>query len=126
MHRMILMIQGCAGGVASWLIAVIAVAVVVSWIGDQAEANPDPPANAVAADAMGWWSVDGGGGEAAGGGWTLVATVGQPDAGRLTGGSTILDGGFVLQPAPQESPLFEDGFETGDTGAWSSTTGGSS
>ena len=42
-----------------------------------------------------WWTVDGGGTTTgAGGGYSLGATAGQPDAGALSGGGYTLDGGF--------------------------------
>jgi len=41
-----------------------------------------------------WWTVDGGGGSAGGTGYRLSGTLGQPDAGRLTGGAFTLGGGF--------------------------------
>lgn len=41
-----------------------------------------------------WFTVDGGGGESAGGGFTLGGTVGQPDAGAMLGGEYALLGGF--------------------------------
>lgn len=41
-----------------------------------------------------WYSIDGGGGTSTGGIYSVVGTVGQPDAGRLTGASFVLDGGF--------------------------------
>jgi hypothetical protein len=41
-----------------------------------------------------WWTVDGGGGESAGGDYALAGTVGQPDAITLTGGDYTLVGGF--------------------------------
>jgi hypothetical protein len=41
-----------------------------------------------------WWSVDGGGGTSAGGSFILSGTVGQPDAGIMTGGQYTLSGGF--------------------------------
>jgi len=41
-----------------------------------------------------WWTVDGGGGSASGGGYTLSGTGGQADAGLLTGGAFTLGGGF--------------------------------
>ena len=85
-------------------------------------AEPDQPLKAVAADAMDWWSVDSGGGEASGGSWSVIAVVGQHDAGTLSGSSTTLDGGFVLVPMPAETTLFADGFESGDFGAWSSVS----
>lgn len=44
---------------------------------------------------LSWWTVDGGGGtSSAAGGYSLVGTVGQPDAGLLSGGSYTLAGGF--------------------------------
>jgi hypothetical protein len=42
-----------------------------------------------------WWTVDGGGGTwSSGGGYRLGGTVGQPDAGVLSGGGYTLGGGF--------------------------------
>lgn len=41
-----------------------------------------------------WYSVDGGGGQSAGGVYALVGTAGQPDAGALSGGEYTLVGGF--------------------------------
>jgi hypothetical protein len=53
---------------------------------------------AVAATASGyslnWFTVDGGGGASSGGRYAVSATIGQPDAGTLTGGSYTLNGGF--------------------------------
>jgi hypothetical protein len=45
---------------------------------------------------LSWWTVDGGGGRSAstGEGYRLEGTIGQPDAGRLTGTGYNLDGGF--------------------------------
>lgn len=44
---------------------------------------------------LSWWTVDGGGATfSAGDGYTLGGTVGQPDAGALTGGDYTLGGGF--------------------------------
>ncbi len=43
---------------------------------------------------LSWHTVDGGGGAAAGGAYTLGGTAGQPDPGVLTGGSYTLGGGF--------------------------------
>ena len=40
-----------------------------------------------------WFSVDGGGGTSAGGNFTLDGTIGQPDAGKLTGGDFAVEGG---------------------------------
>lgn len=44
--------------------------------------------------AITWWTVDGGGGTSSGGAYTLSGTVGQPDAGVISGGDYILTGGF--------------------------------
>ncbi len=42
-----------------------------------------------------WWTVDGGGTtSAAGGGYSLGGTAGQPDAGTLNGSGYTLEGGF--------------------------------
>jgi hypothetical protein len=41
-----------------------------------------------------WSTVDGGGGESSGSDYTLLGTVGQPDAARLSGGGYSLVGGF--------------------------------
>jgi hypothetical protein len=41
-----------------------------------------------------WYTIDGGGGTSSGGVYTLSGTIGQPDAGRMSGGSFTLDGGF--------------------------------
>lgn len=40
------------------------------------------------------WTVDGGGGTATGGGYTLVGTIGQPDAGNVSSSRYVLEGGF--------------------------------
>jgi len=82
--------------------------------------EPDNPPDSVAADAMDWWSVDAGGGMASGGTWTVVSTIGQFDAGTLSAGATTLYSGFVFVDEPGDSLPFADGFESGDTGAWSS------
>ncbi|MEA3375175.1 MAG: hypothetical protein U9R72_03115 [Chloroflexota bacterium] len=44
---------------------------------------------------LSWWTVDGGGRTfSTGEGYTLGGTIGQPDAGALTGGEYTLRGGF--------------------------------
>ncbi|MBN1661360.1 MAG: hypothetical protein JXA93_23415 [Anaerolineae bacterium] len=44
---------------------------------------------------LSWWTVDGGGQMVSlGGGYELGGTIGQPDAGALTGGGHTLGGGF--------------------------------
>ncbi len=41
-----------------------------------------------------WWTVDAGGGQSAGGSYQVDGTLGQPDAGTLSGGAYELQGGF--------------------------------
>jgi hypothetical protein len=45
-----------------------------------------------------WSTIDGGGGSASGGMFTLDGTIGQFDAGVMSGGSYILSGGFWNGP----------------------------
>ena len=48
-----------------------------------------------------WWTVDGGGAAVSGGGYSLMGTTGQPDAGpTLSGGGYTLVGGFWGGAAP--------------------------
>lgn len=41
-----------------------------------------------------WATIDGGGGTSTGGVYTLSGTIGQPDAGRMSGGNLSFDGVF--------------------------------
>jgi hypothetical protein len=41
-----------------------------------------------------WFTIDGGGGTSTGGVYSISGTIGQPDAGHLSGGNFSLDGGF--------------------------------
>jgi len=41
-----------------------------------------------------WLTIDGGGGTSTGGVYTVSGTIGQPDAGQMTGGSYAFKGGF--------------------------------
>ncbi len=50
-----------------------------------------------------WYTIDGGGAVSAGGGYTLSSSIGQPDAGVLTGGNYTLYGGFQV-PAGTVAP----------------------
>ena len=53
-----------------------------------------------------WWTADGGGGASNGGAYSLSGTIGQPDAGSLSGSGYTLAGGFwseaVSVPASKE------------------------
>ncbi len=56
--------------------------------------------------AIDWWTVDGGGGASSGGNYALSGTIGQPDAGSMSGGTFILQGGFwANELAPPSEPL---------------------
>jgi hypothetical protein len=44
--------------------------------------------------AVDWFTVDGGGGTSQGGAYALTGTLGQPDAGQMSGGRFSLTGGF--------------------------------
>src|SRR5437016_6627368 len=41
-----------------------------------------------------WFTIDGGGGTSTGGVYSVNGTIGQPDAGKMSGGNFTLDGGF--------------------------------
>jgi hypothetical protein len=41
-----------------------------------------------------WWKISGGGGTSAAGSYTISGTIGQPEAGFLSGGIYTLAGGF--------------------------------
>ena len=89
--------------------------------------DSDPPAGsktAMQADGMAAWSVDSGGGASSGGTFELIAAVGQPDAGQLSLGGTVVAGGLWARPVDLQA-LFYDGFEDGGTGEWASVVGGS-
>ena len=51
-----------------------------------------------------WFTIDGGGGTSTGGVYSVSGTIGQPDAGRMTGGNFTLDGGFWGVIAAVQTP----------------------
>ena len=54
-----------------------------------------------------WSTIDNGGGTSAGGGYSVGGTIGQPDAGTLSGGRFTLQGGFwpgLVAPSSGEVP----------------------
>jgi hypothetical protein len=54
---------------------------------------------------LSWWTVDGGGYTfSSGGGFQVGGTVGQPDAGVLSSGGYVLDGGFWRGGAATSPP----------------------
>ena len=54
--------------------------------------------------AIDWFTIDGGGGASTGGVFTVSGTIGQPDAGSMTGGNFGLVGGFWSVIAAVPSP----------------------
>ena len=54
--------------------------------------------------AINWHTIDGGGGESRGGQYTIQATIGQPDAGTMSGGDYFLAGGFWHTFATEIAP----------------------
>ena len=52
------------------------------------------------------WTADGGGGTSGAPGYLLNGTIGQPDAGVLSGGGYILGGGFWPGGVASEPPEF--------------------
>ncbi len=57
---------------------------------------------------LSWFSIDGGGGTSSGGAYSVTGTIGQPDAGVLSGGNYTLVGGFLsaiaAAPSTPSSP----------------------
>ncbi len=51
-----------------------------------------------------WWTVDGGGGTSTGGVYAVSGTIGQPDAGTMSGGNFTLHGGFWSLVAAVQTP----------------------
>lgn len=58
--------------------------------------------------ALDWSTIDGGGGTSTGGVYAVSGAIGQPDAGRMSGGNYSVDGGFwglIAAVQPPGSPL---------------------
>ena len=51
-----------------------------------------------------WYKIAGGGGTSANGAYSLTGTIGQPDAGHMSGGNYSLDGGFWGIAAAIQTP----------------------
>lgn len=49
---------------------------------------------ALAQYSIDWHTIDGGGGTSTGGVYSVSGTIGQPEAGKMSGGSYTIDGGF--------------------------------
>ena len=50
-----------------------------------------------------WWSADGGGNRSSGGAYVLDGTIGQTDAGVLSGGAFTISGGYRTAALPRSS-----------------------
>lgn len=73
---------------------------------------------------LSWYSIDAGAARLAGEGFVLTGTIGQTEAGLLTGGEFVMRGGFtVVSEAEVSGAIFTDGFESGDVTKWSNSTG---
>jgi len=59
---------------------------------------------ALAQYAINWFTVDGGGGTSTGGVYTVSGTIGQSDAGVMSGGNFTLTGGFWAFAAVVQTP----------------------
>src|SRR5437667_9820143 len=51
-----------------------------------------------------WFTIDGGGGTSTGSVYSVSGTIGQPDAGRMSGGNFTIDGGFWGLIAAVQTP----------------------
>ena len=51
-----------------------------------------------------WFSIDGGGGSSTGGVYSVTGTIGQPDAGHMSGDNFTLDSGFWAIIATVQTP----------------------
>jgi hypothetical protein len=51
-----------------------------------------------------WSTIDGGGGTSTGGVYSVTGTIGQPDAGQMSGGNYSVDGGFWGLIAAVQTP----------------------
>lgn len=120
------MIRSIGTHVLGWFFAVAVFAPLAAGSEpERAEAETAAPAAVEdrSADEMSAWSVDSGGGTSSGGDLSLTAAIGQPDAGRISKGSMVLDGGLWVGAVDLHA-IFYDGFESSDTGAWNSVVGG--
>ena len=85
------------------------------------------PVLANAQYAIDWFTIDGGGGASSSGSLTLSGTIGQPDAGTLSGGNYTLQGGFwpgIVVPAIGEAPTLSIQLSAASIIIWWSPTTG--
>lgn len=67
-----------------------------------------------------WYTLDGGGGQSANGGYELIGTIGQSDAGFASGNGYELTGGFWIEMSSCTCPgdVNRDGVRNGDDIQW--------
>jgi len=96
----------------------------VCWPAGNQHAEDVAPQEKAAGPEIPWWCVAGGSGSSTGGAYEIQATVGQAASGEAAGGSYYLTAGYLaVGVTPIATEIFSDGFESGDTLEWSSTTG---
>ncbi len=69
---------------------------------------PNLPSVSAQSYSLDWATTDGGGGTSTGGPYSLCGTIGQPDAGAMSGGNFSLQGGFwpgIMVPSTGEAPV---------------------
>ena len=72
-----------------------------------------------------WFTIDGGGGSCTGGAYAVSGTIGQPDAGKLSGESYTLEGGFWNSADAGQMPaLFITRSGTGAMISWTPNSPG--
>jgi hypothetical protein len=76
-----------------WIVLLVLAAMLVLGVVGSAMASPSGD------EEISWWTVDGGGETSTGGGYALSGTIGQPDAGEISGGDYTLSGGFWVRMA---------------------------
>ena len=65
-----------------------------------------------------WFKIAGGGGASAGGAYSVSGTIGQPDAGAMSGGPFTLTGGFWALPVAVQSSNAPTLLITGGAPGW--------
>ena len=65
-----------------------------------------------------WFKIAGGGGTSAGGAYSVSGTIGQPDAGTMSGGPFTLTGGFWALPVAVQSSNAPTLLITGGAPGW--------
>jgi hypothetical protein len=85
-----------------WFISILLILILVGTLVIVANVS------AIAGYNLGWWTVDGGGGNAStGGGFSLDGTIGQPDAGTSSDGTYTLAGGYWGgEPSPENYQIY--------------------